>query len=270
MDNQALQAQDNQPFVAQTFMLITPSGGTGTSGADPGSDIWSAYNLGAVTDRPGLISQTVTNSDPVDTYSFTIDNNKNINLSLTGLSNDAELTLLDSSGNEIAQSLKYNNADESINVRGLAQGTYYAQVSSYNSANTNYTLDFSSNNPGGASDLLPTEDDIGILNGSQTVQGVGLGDYDTSDVLHFSVLGSNRDLTVDLFGLSNDADVRIISDSNSNHIYDSGDIILGGGYNGGSNPEHFNALLPTPGDYFAQVYQFSAGSTDYSLTLNVV
>lgn len=104
------------------------------------------------------------------------------------------------------------------------------------------------------------------------MSGINLGNNDTADVLHFSVLGTNKTLGVLLDGLSADADIRIIRDNNGNRVFDSGDRNLSagiGGTNGGALPEQFNVTLPGAGDYFAEVYQFS-GTTNYNLTLSVI
>lgn len=239
----------------------------GPNAEDPGSDLGSAFDLGNPTEAATVLSGNVSNFDTIDTYRFTISSNSNINLSLTGLSNNADLKLLDSNGFQIGASTKLSTSDELINFSGRPAGTYYAQVNSVNGANANYTLGLSTSNP---SNLLGIESELGNLNGSRTISGVNIGNDDTADVFNFSVLGgASKNLQVLLNGLSADADIRIVRDNNGNRVFDPSDQVLGSGTKGGTAVEEFNITLPSPGDYFAQVYQFS-GTTNYNLTLNVL
>ena len=64
-------------------------------------------------------------------------------LSLTGLSDDADVYLLNSAGVEVTHSYNFGTASEAITISNLAAGTYYVQVKPYNTASTNYTLDLS-------------------------------------------------------------------------------------------------------------------------------
>lgn len=84
---------------------------------DPGSDLGSAFNLGNPTSAATVTSNNVSNFDTIDTYKFTVGDDSNINLSLTGLSNNAELRLLDSAGFEITSSTQVGTCDELINLR---------------------------------------------------------------------------------------------------------------------------------------------------------
>lgn len=255
----SINSEATEPTAQSAYKILLLPGNPGS--ADPGSDLGSAFNLGNPTSAATVTSDNVSNFDTINTYKFTVGDNSNINLSLTGLSNNADLRLLDSAGFEIASSTQVGTFDELINLSGRAAGTYYAQVQSVNGANANYTLGLSTSNP---SDLLGIESELGNLNGSRTLYGVNLGDNDTADVLHFSVLEANKTLGVLLDGLSADADIRIIRDNNGNRIFDSGDqnISAGiGGINGDAIAEQFNVTLPGAGDYFAEVYQFS-GTTN--------
>lgn len=263
---------DKEPV---TFLALGFPPTAGTPGAvDPGSDLASAFDLGIPAAAPTVTSGNVNNFDTIDTYKFTVSTSINLNLSLTGLSNNADLKLLDSAGFEIGSSTRAGTLDEAINLGNRPAGTYYAQVQSTNGANANYNLGLSANDPLApsserASNLLPIENQLGTLNGSSTVSGVNLGNNDTADVLLFNVSGANRTLGVLLNGLSADADIRIIRDDNGSRVFDFGDELLGSGTLGGTNPEQFNIALPGPGDYFAQVYQYT-DTTNYNLTLSIL
>jgi hypothetical protein len=255
------------------YLAIPPSTSGNPSGTvEPGSDLGSAFNLGNIAAATTIFPNNVSSFDSIDTYKFTIGDNRNLNLSLTGLSNNADIKLLDSTGREVAFSKNLASLDEVINLGDKPAGTYYAQVISVDGANTNYTLGLSTNDRNSdarASNLLPIEAELGNLNGNVNLSGTNLGKNDTSDVIHFSVLGTNKTLGVLLDGLSADADIRIIRDNNGNRVFDAADTLVGSGQESGNTSEQFNVALPSSGDYFAQVYQWS-GETNYNLSLTLV
>lgn len=263
----------NRSVVTASSVTPSTSGSVGT--VDPGSDLGSAFNLGNIAAATTIFPNKVSSFDSIDTYKFTIGDNRNLNLSLTGLSNNADIKLLDSTGGEIASSKNLASSDEAINLGDKPAGTYFAQVTSVDGANTNYTLGLSTSDRAAASsntrasNLLPIEVELGNLNGNVNLSGINLGKTDTSDVIHFSVSGTNKTLEVLLDGLNADADIRVIRDSNSNRVFDAADTLVGSGQKGGNSSEQFNVALPSSGDYFTQVYQYS-GETNYNLSLTLV
>ena len=82
-------------------------------------------------------------TDSNDYYKFTTTGTAKFALSLTGLTADADVYLLNSQGIEVAHSYNFGTTAEAINISNLAAGTYYVQVKPYNSASTNYTLGLS-------------------------------------------------------------------------------------------------------------------------------
>jgi len=98
----------------------------------------TAYNVGTLSGTQNF-SDFVGSSDTNDYYRFYVANTSNFSLSLTGLSADAEVALLNSSGSTIVSSTNGGSRDESIS-RQLNAGTYYARVYPFGSANTNYNL----------------------------------------------------------------------------------------------------------------------------------
>ena len=105
--------------------------------------IGTAYNVGDLSGSRSFRS-SVGSTDVNDYYRFYVaDNLSDFRLSLTGLSADADVNLLDSSGSNIASSILSGSSSESIN-RQLTTGTYYAQVYQY-SGNTDYDLNLTAN-----------------------------------------------------------------------------------------------------------------------------
>jgi hypothetical protein len=87
-------------------------------------------------------SDWVGTQDTNDYYKFTLANSSNFNLSLNGLSSDADVHLLDSTGNTILQSSTSGGTSaESISTM-LNAGAYYVRVYPYNGS-TNYNLSMS-------------------------------------------------------------------------------------------------------------------------------
>ncbi len=105
---------------------------------DPGTDFNSAYNLGVIETNV-TVGETVSSSDRSDVYQFTVNQDGYYNISLGGLSADADVALLDSSYQPLGVSQNYDSASEFL-MSNLDAGTYYVGVSSYDGIETNYEL----------------------------------------------------------------------------------------------------------------------------------
>ncbi|NMG22755.1 S8 family serine peptidase [Brasilonema bromeliae] len=112
-------------------------------------------------------SDWVSISDTNDYYKFTLKTTSDFKLGLSGLSEDAQVQLLDGNGNTSYHYVGITN--ESIN-RTLDPGTYYVRVNSYDNSETFYKLSLSAT-PVSTSETIPTPSDGGILttisNGAQ-------------------------------------------------------------------------------------------------------
>jgi hypothetical protein len=228
---------------------------------DPGNTLESAYNVGTLSDTQ-TFTDAVDSSDTSDYYRFSLDNSSNFNLSLTGLSADADVQLLDSNGNSITYSNRFGSADESIN-RSLAPGNYFVQVYQY-SGDTNYTLNLSTTPSFTGSNLLPTETDIETLSGTRTF-GDSVDSTDTSDIYRFTVDQSGI-FTANLNELTGDADVRLIQDTNNNGVIDQGEVIAWQ-WERGTGSESIRHFLNS-GNYFVQAMSYNNQTANYSLSTN--
>jgi hypothetical protein len=83
--------------------------------------------------------------DKNDFYKFDISGTRDLRLSLTGLSADADLEVLDSSGTRIDFSNLSGSRSESVSINNLGAGTYYARVSQY-TGDTSYNLSLRAEN----------------------------------------------------------------------------------------------------------------------------
>jgi hypothetical protein len=247
------------------------------------------YLAGNLTSSPYSNSTFLNEHYTDDIYTFTTTETSSINLSLHHISDgdDADLLLFaDSNSNgvfdaQIDQQIQYSNlwgnSDDSINYLASA-GTYFAQVVTYslgNDGRLDYELDISatSDYPYAADtqppNLLPLEVDGGVLShGDVFTYSDWVGNTDTSDIYKFS-LASASDVTINLTGLSNDADIRLIQDFNNNDIVDSGEVQLGfTSNNGGSSSENISFFLHGGIPFYVQVYQYN-GDTSYQLQVDV-
>jgi subtilisin family serine protease len=212
---------------------------------------------------------TINGSNRVDTYRFTLATTQQASLSLTGLSADADVRLIQDlnsngvvdAGDELARSQQDGTANEAI-ARELASGTYFIQVYQY-AGTTNYTLTLNTTPIVDPGNTLTTARNLGILTTTQTVNEF-VGTTDTNDYYRFS-LNTLGTVSISLTGLAADADLQLIQDANSNGQVDSGEV-LAGSYLGGSLSETIIRDLAV-GTYFVRVYPYS-GSTNYSLTLS--
>ena len=89
---------------------------------DPGNTLDTAYDVTTLNDTR-TFTDAVSSSDTSDFYRFNLDNTSNFNLSLTGLSSDADVRLIQDvnsngivdDGDEIVRSAWGDSQDESIN-----------------------------------------------------------------------------------------------------------------------------------------------------------
>jgi membrane-associated phospholipid phosphatase len=227
----------------------------------------SEFDLGTLMST-NIFNNFVGNRDPRDIYTFRLLSEANINLSLTNLSADADVRIvrdrnnngmIDADDEEVARSERASNLDESINRR-LLPGNYLVDVYQF-SGNTNYTLRLSTTN---VSNLLLSELNLGTLNGARVRFG-NVGSTNTSDLFRFA-LNTTSDLNVSLTGLSHDGDLRIIRDANNNSLVDAGEVIALSNRSFAFN-ESVELNGVAPGNYFAQIYQFS-GDTHYQFEIS--
>ena len=116
---------------------------------DPGNTLNTAYNIGFLSGIRSF-TQFVGNTDSNDYYRFSLSSTSNFNLSLDGLSMDADVQLIRDginnlvvySNETIASSSQSGTTRDAISLR-LNPGTYYIRVYPLSSSDTNYTLTLS-------------------------------------------------------------------------------------------------------------------------------
>jgi|GEM_PF-968057 len=231
-----------------------------------GNSLSTARNVGTLTSNL-TFNDFVGAADTNDFYRFNLNTGSNFNLSLSGLTADADVELIQDFNNNgfvddgeiLARSINSATNPETLS-RLLSAGSYYVRVYPFLSSNTNYSLSLGAVAVG--DNTLATATNLGALTTSRTVTDF-VGNTDADDFYRFT-LNSDRSVGVFLDGLSADADIQLIRDFNNNGIADSSDILAESIRAGSASEAIFSNL--SAGTYFVRVLQFS-GNTNYSLTL---
>ncbi|MFM2063682.1 MAG: hypothetical protein RLZZ507_3353 [Cyanobacteriota bacterium] len=242
------------PYSSNTnYTLALSATAVPTTVDGAGNTLTLARNIGTLS-----VTQTfndfVGSTDTNDYYRFSLSNTSNFSLSLTGLSADADVALLNSTGGTIVSSVNGGSSSESIS-RQLSAGNYYVRVYPFNGANTNYNLNLSASLLDGAGNSLTLARNIGTLSGTQTFNDF-VGSTDTNDYYRFS-LSNTSNFSLNLTGLSADADVTLLNGSG---------VVIQSSALGGTASENISRQL-TAGNYYVRVYPFS-GNTNYALALS--
>ncbi|MEQ8968261.1 MAG: pre-peptidase C-terminal domain-containing protein [Azospirillaceae bacterium] len=162
---------------------------------------------------PAVYEGTIGPDDSADMFRFEASDWTAVTIELDGLSADADIGLLDNTGQAIAESLAGGATSERIESV-LAAGTYYIEVYRYD-GETDYRLTVS-----GTPGVPPPDDDagatpdaafdLGLVSGEARYEGWVAPGRDDVDYLAFDLPERSR-LTVALTGLEADADITLES-----------------------------------------------------------
>ncbi|GET36092.1 pre-peptidase C-terminal domain-containing protein [Microseira wollei] len=243
-------------------------------------ELSTATDLGTVTSSQNLTG-FVGNDDPTDVYRFTLGSASNVNFTLSGLSADADLVLIQDVDDDgvlgedlhiqeaeiIGLSELEGTASETIDTL-LQAGTYFIQVEQYE-GDTNYNLGLNitpfAPPTDTAPNTIPTARNLGLIGGTVPAISEYVGSADTIDYFKFT-LNTQSDLELELSDLTGDADVRLIRDANNNGVVeDEEEIDFSDAI--GDDDEYIFAPDLAAGDYFIEVEQFD-GEVTYDLLLN--
>lgn len=215
-------------------------------------------------------SGTLGETNSSEFYRMSLATSGSINISLTGLTADLNLTLFaDLNRNdiidideEIQRSISAGSSDEAINIAGLIAGNYWLQVQQV-TGSTAYTLRLSNSR---INNLLPTEVNLGLLAPTNSVQHTGaIHKTNTADVCRIT-LNEESQLNLTLTDLTGDADLRLIHDRNNNGIVDNGEELARSQQSGFLNETIAINQLPA-GTYFVLIYLYS-GEAAYTLNIS--
>jgi hypothetical protein len=244
------------PYSGNTTYTLALSA-TPTAPADnAGNTLAAARNIGTLTSNQ-TFSDWVGSADTNDFYRFDLAQASNVSLALNGLSADADVQLLNSTGGALASSTRGGTSAESISS-ALAAGSYFVRVYPY-SGNTSYNLTLSAAPiapPDNAGNTLTTARNIGTLTTSSQTFSDWVGSADTNDYYRFD-LAQASNVSLVLNGLGADADVQLLNIRG---------VQVAISQSAGSTAESISSAL-TAGTYFVRVFPYS-GNTTYNLTLS--
>ncbi|MHB9139519.1 MAG: PPC domain-containing protein, partial [Victivallaceae bacterium] len=198
--------------------------------------------------------------DSADCYKLTLTGAGSLNLNLTGLSGNANLYLLDSSGRTLKTSATSGAASEAIANVSLLSGTYYVKVATSDNGkgtvNTNYTLTNSVT-------YYPEDTAGNTLAAAKEVTSSGtlsewLGLGDKNDYYKFE-LGSATGTTLELSGLSSNVNL---------YLYDNKGKQLAVSAKTGAAAESITKSLAA-GTYYVKATLTGTANTAYDLNLNI-
>ncbi|GAA6616820.1 PPC domain-containing protein [Scytonema sp. NUACC26] len=257
--------------------LAVPSDSLSPSANRDDNTLGNAFNIGFLNSSRNFTNQFIGTNDRNDYYRLTLTQTSYFNLSLTGLSDYADIEVIfDANSNGVYDSneLLYDgfgssNQQGSINTI-LGAGTYFIRIFCADSiTNTNYTLGVSATaaprtTPKEPGNTFETAVDVGVLNTKRSFTDF-VGSSDRNDYYRFS-LAQTSNFNLSLSGLSSYADVELIFDSNGNGIYDSNEKW----YQSDGNPWRNGAIntILGAGTYFIRVYTADfIDNTNYTLEI---
>lgn len=215
----------------------------------------TAHNLGDLTGTRNF-SDFVGTTDTNDYYRFSLNGNNNVKLTLSNMTANADLQLLNSSGGMI-KALKSISSTEKAMFATLNAGTYYVRAYPVGTANTNYDLSLNAipDNPGNTRD---TAQDLGNLTATKDVSDF-IGTTDTNDYYRFTLNG-NSNFKLVMNGLTANADVELMNSSGG---------VITRSVATGSTAESISRNL-SAGTYYVRVYPVGGANTNYNLSLQAI
>ncbi len=216
------------------------------------------------------VSDFVGASDRVDFYKLPITAGTRTQITLDGLSRDADIDLIqDVNGNGLVDageilrtSDEALDRPESILLSTLGTGDYYIRVQSPFGADTNYRLSVDLGG-GETGNTFATAGELGIITGRRQTFGSVFATTDQADVYRFTLL-DRADVQISLDG---SAHVYLAQDLNENGLYDPDDTIVSSRL----PANQLQTIAPTSlaaGQYFIYVDAVAGGST-YTLNTTV-
>ncbi|HEY1066002.1 MAG TPA: S8 family serine peptidase [Pirellulales bacterium] len=110
-----------------------------------GNSASTAANLGSVGATPLSTADRVGGVDAYDYYKFSVTQSTDVKITLSGLSQNADVFLYDANGRAIASSAQLGTTNERL-IKTLATGVYYINVDPVGTAATAYSLTVERNN----------------------------------------------------------------------------------------------------------------------------
>lgn len=262
---------------ALSVSLEAPEGAddsvNGTSIGDAGNSRTSADSVSLDSQGDAVVTGSAGFSGDSDDY-YRIDApwGGSATFSLTGLSEDLDLRLYNSSGSQLASSTRGSTTSDSITYTLSNGGTYYLRVDPYSSASSDYSLTIDLDAPSGASDVingttigdagnsLSTADVISFdASSDASITGSAGFSSDADDYYRF-VSPSNGEATFALSGLSQDLELRLLDAAGTQLLASTAS---------GTADESITHVLTSGSTYYLRVDPFNDSASDYSLEIDL-
>lgn len=209
------------------------------------------------------INNTVSSFEANDLYRFNLKGRSSFNLTLDGLSEDADVRLIQDRnangkfdrGETIAYSNNGGTLAESIST-DLAAGTYYIEAYPYGNIETNYRLSVSGVPFDSAGNTFNNAREVAVDSQTKSISD-WVGKLDSQDYYKFN-LDSTSDFKVAVNNLSADADLQLLSSQGN---------ILASSVNIGTASELISQTLEA-GSYYIKVNSYNNSETYYNLDVS--
>jgi hypothetical protein len=221
------------------------------------NNTWNDTQVGSLVPRQDVTNEWVGFGDTADYYKLTMDKNGALTLNLNGLTGDANLSLLDSTGKVLKKSANRGSNPESI-IANLTYGNYYVNIAAGNGVNsTAYTLAHTENYfpddiAGNTFALAKT-----ITASGSVKEWLGFGDKDDYYKIE---LKSSTQATFNLDGLKSNADLYLF-DSKFKQLAVSGKA--------NSTAENIVKQLGVGTYYVKATLAANAANTSYELKFSI-
>lgn len=217
----------------------------------------SAARVITVGSTTTTYSDWVGTTDTNDYYRFSLSNNSNFNLTLNGLSADADVQLLDSSGTALQTSSNGGTTADTIS-RSLNAGTYYVRVYPYGSASTNYNLSLSAAPVYSIGSLSLNQTQSGSLSTTDRANPARTGSF--SDDYRLSGFSAGQQVQLDMSSTAFDSYLQLVNES-------TGQVIQFDDDSGGNNNSRLSFTAQSGVNYLVRATSYGSGSTgSYSLS----
>ncbi|MBF0611309.1 MAG: hypothetical protein G8345_09885 [Magnetococcales bacterium] len=169
---------------------------------------------GNTIDTPTLFTSSalgwVGNGDPNDCYSFNLETASVIDLSLTELTKDANISIYSNNKRAISYTNASGSTDEHF-ISQLSAGTYLVKVTAVGSNSTSYMLGLEQNQDTGSDTQTIASDNIGINSNakSNTISG-WLGTGDPNDFYRFTIATSSM-VSLTLGSMEKDVELTLLT-----------------------------------------------------------
>ncbi|NGZ29106.1 MAG: T9SS type A sorting domain-containing protein, partial [Magnetococcales bacterium] len=254
---------DVYSFSGNSNYTLTLSGTLQASSQDQAGNTLAQARQITLNSEGQTFSEYVGGTDTYDYYRFVLNANIGFNLTLNGLSGDANVDLLSGSGSLLTTSNQGGTTSESISRASLSAGTYAVRVyaNPLNGGPISYTLQLATtplSSTDQAGNTTTTARTISATSASQTFSD-WVGERDSLDFYRF-ILSGTSGLNLVLDALSDDANLQLLSRNGE---------LLASSTNSSTSSETIQQAALAAGTYYVQVSNNGSG-TNYSLTVNTL